>query len=106
MWFAQVYRRHRPEFLDVLLKRGRYGDSDHLAEGEEDGEEDVSNRAPDQFRCPITQVFCAIHAVWYLYSSYGVRKTGGKIPSSKHAAVAAAVRDEFFLGACTVGVLL
>eukprot|EP00752_Nemacystus_decipiens_P013348 g11818.t1 len=50
----KVYRRHRPEFLDVLLKTGRYGDSDPV-EGGEDGEEDISNRAPDQFRCPITQ---------------------------------------------------
>lgn len=54
--FFKVYRRHRPEFLDVLLKRGMYRDSDSTA-GEEEGEEDISNRAPDQFRCPITQVF-------------------------------------------------
>lgn len=47
----QVYRRNLEEFMDVLLKRGRFKDSDDTKD--EDG---VSEWAPRQFLCPITQV--------------------------------------------------
>ncbi|CAN0401030.1 unnamed protein product [Ectocarpus sp. 12 AP-2014] len=46
----RVYRRNLKEFMDVLLKRGRFKDSDHTKD--KDG---VSEWAPRQFLCPITQ---------------------------------------------------
>lgn len=48
----QVYRRFRKEFMDVLLKRGKFKDTD--ADSTRDPH-DVSEWAPRQFLCPITQ---------------------------------------------------
>lgn len=46
----QVYRRFRREFMDVLLKRGQFKDT-----GSPQDPHDVSEWAPRQFLCPITQ---------------------------------------------------
>lgn len=48
----QVYRRFRKEFMDVLLKRGQFKDRDS---SKDQDQLDVSEWAPRQFLCPITQ---------------------------------------------------
>lgn len=65
MCALQVYRRNLKEFMDVLLKRGRFKDSDDTKD--QDG---VSEWAPRQFLCPITQVSTVVAQVTFYLMSF------------------------------------